>query len=143
MCYQTDGKTAAGGFLQFEGVTTLYHALGNDVSLWVGLVVGIGCIGIDGAVVLASLFEEVELDVGLVTVLVTLAANKPVLRALGLAGYGDVVGRLSFEIDALVPVASHVADKLEGIVETLSQAGLQPSAGVSTSSDRGPANQRW
>ena len=94
MCYQTDGKTAAGGFLQFEGVTTLHHALRNNVSLWVGLVVGIGRISIDGAVVLASLFKKVEFDGSLVTVLVTLAANEPVLRAFGLASYGDVVGML-------------------------------------------------
>ena len=76
-------------------------------------------IGIDGTVVLTTLVQEVELDIGLVTVLVALATNKPVVSALGLAGYGDVVGRLSLELDALVPVAGYVANELESIVELL------------------------
>ena len=50
------------------------------------------------------------------TVLVALSTDEPVVGALGLARYGDVVGRLCLEIDALVPVASYVANELEGIV---------------------------
>ena len=69
-------------------------------------------IGIDGTVVLTTLVQEVELDIGLMTVLVALATNEPVVGALGLAGYGDVVGRLSLEINALVPVAGYVANEL-------------------------------
>ena len=80
---------------------------------------GIRSVSIDGAVVLTALFQEVELDGGLVTVLVALAANKPVLCAFGLAGYSDVVGRFCLKVDALVPVAGYVANELEGIVEAL------------------------
>ena len=80
---------------------------------------GILGIGIDGTVVLTTLVQEVELDIGLMTVLIALATNEPVVSALGLAGHSDVVGRLSLEIDALVPVAGYVANELEGIVELL------------------------
>ena len=50
------------------------------------------------------------------TVLVALAANEPVVGILGFPGHGDIVARLGFKIAGVVPVASHVADKLEGIV---------------------------
>ena len=112
-------KTAAGCFSDFQHVALLDGTLGNSVCLRVGVVVGILGVGINGAVVLAALVEEVELDDGLVTILVALAANEPVVSALGFTGYGDVVGRFSLQIDALVPVTGNVADKLEGVVELL------------------------
>ena len=70
---------------------------------------GILGIGIDGTVVLATLVEEVELDDALVSILVALATNEPVVGALGLAGYRNIVGRLGFEVAGVVPVASHVS----------------------------------
>ena len=117
--HQTNGKAATRCLGQLQGIALLDRSLGDDVCLRILLVVGILGIGIDGAVVFAAFVEEVELDDTLVTILVALTANEPVVSTFGLAGYGDVVGRLCFKIDALVPVASHVADELEGIVELL------------------------
>ena len=45
---------------------------------------GILGIGVDGAVVLTALVEEVELDDTLMTILVALAADEPVVGSLGL-----------------------------------------------------------
>ena len=56
------------------------------------------CVGIDGALVLAALVEEVEFQGSLMALLVALAAHKPVVGALGLTGYGDEVTRFGFEI---------------------------------------------
>ena len=53
------------------------------------------------------------------TILVTLASNEPVIGTLGLTSHGDIVGRLCFEITAVVPIACHITDELEGIVELL------------------------
>ena len=117
--HQRDGEAPTGSLRQLQHVALLHHALGDGVSLGVGLVVGILGVGIDGAVVLAALVQEVKFDDRLVAVLVSLAANNPVVGTLGLAGYGDVVGRLSLQVDALVPVAGHVADELEGVVPPL------------------------
>ena len=72
-------------------------------------------IGIDDALILASLVEEVELDINLVPLLVALAANEPVIGTLSLASHSDVLARLGIDIPAVVPVESHVADELEGI----------------------------
>ena len=80
---------------------------------------GILGVGIDGAGVFAALVQEVEFDDALVTVLVAFSTDEPVVGALGLARYGDVIGRLCLEVDALVPVAGYVADELEGIVVLL------------------------
>ena len=76
-------------------------------------------ISIDRTVVLLAFIEEVEFDIGLMTILVALATNEPIVRSLSLTSDGNVIGRLSFEIDALVPVANYVANELEGIVELL------------------------
>ena len=103
---------------------------------------GILGISIDGTVVLLTLVKEVKFDGALVAVLVALATNEPVVGLLGLTGYGDIVGRLSLQVDALVPVACNVADKLECIVES-SQADRLPSAAVSTSSGREPKSLQW
>ena len=86
-CYQGNGETTTGGFFEFECLTSLHHLLGDNVGLRIGLVVGIGGIGIDGAFVLFVLIQEVELDGALVSVLVALAANEPVVGTLCLAGY--------------------------------------------------------
>ena len=80
---------------------------------------GILGIGIDGAVVLAALVEEVELHHGGMAVFIALAANEPVVCALGLAGYGDVIGRLCLEVTGVIPVAGDITDKLEGVVKLL------------------------
>ena len=80
---------------------------------------GILGIGIDGTIVLLALVEEVKFNRALVTVLVALTTNKPVVSTLGLAGNGDIVGRLSLQVDAVVPVSCYIPDKLESIVELL------------------------
>ena len=49
------------------------------------------------------------------TVLVALAANKPVVGALCLAGNCDIVGWLCLEILRVVPVARHILDELESV----------------------------
>ena len=118
-CYQTDGKASTRGFRQFQSIAFFHGSLRDGIGLRVSLVVGSGGVGVDGAVILSALVEEVELNDGLVTVLVALTADEPVRGALRLAGHGDVVGRLGLEIDTLVPVAGHVAYELESIVELL------------------------
>ena len=105
--------------MQPEGVALLDDPLGDGVGLRVLLVVSVLGVSVDGAVVLTALVEEVELHHRVVAVLVALATNEPVVGALGLAGYGDVVGRFGLKVDGLVPVACHVANELEGIVELL------------------------
>ena len=47
------------------------------------------------------------------------AAYEPVVRALGLAGHGDVAPRLSLQIFGVIPVHGHVFDELEGVHEAL------------------------
>ena len=79
------------------------------------LVMGILGIGIDGAIVLLSLIEEVELDDALMTVLITFTANKPVVGAFGFTSYRDIVGRLCFQLFRIIPVTGHILDELEGI----------------------------
>ena len=118
-CNQTDGEATSGSLGELQDILGRNHLLGDDVGLRIGLVVSVLGIGVDGAVVLAALVEEVQADGGLMAVLVALASDEPVVGALGLAGYGDVVGGLCLEIDALIPVAGYVADKLEGIVVLL------------------------
>ena len=80
---------------------------------------GILGIGIDSTVVLTSFVEEVELDGSFVAVLVALAADEPVVGALGLARYGDIVAGFCLQILGIVPVTGHIADELEGVVELL------------------------
>ena len=41
--------------------------------------------------------------------------DKPVIRTLCLAGSGDILHWFSLQIDRLVPIYSHILDKLEGI----------------------------
>lgn len=65
------------------------------------------------------LSRKSSLDDSRVAVLVALAANEPIVCALGLAGHGDIVGRLGLEVARVIPVAGHVADELEGVVELL------------------------
>ena len=62
LCYQRYGKAATRCFNEFEAVATLHDTLGNDVSLRIALVVSIGSIGIDRAVVLATFFQEIEFN---------------------------------------------------------------------------------
>ena len=47
---------------------------------------------------------------------IALASYEPVGRTLGLACHRDILGRLGFQVARVVPVASHVTYKLEGIV---------------------------
>ena len=81
---ERDGKATTRGHLQTKTVTLLHRTTGDSVGLGVLLVVGILGIGIDRADVFLALVEEVETKVGLVAVLVALAANEPTVRALGL-----------------------------------------------------------
>ena len=59
---ETDGETASRGLCQLQYILGAYHLLGNYVSLWIGLIVRILRISVDGAVVLLSFVQEVELD---------------------------------------------------------------------------------
>ena len=93
--------------------TSLDYLLGDGVGLWILLIVGILGIGIDGTVVLTSFVEEAELDGSFVAVLVALAADEPVVGALGLAGYGDIVAGFCLQILGIVPVTGHIADELD------------------------------
>ena len=90
----------------------------DGVSLRVLLVVGVLAVLVDGAVVLGASVEEVELH-GSLTGVVGLSAHEPVVRALRLARHGDILRRLSLQIFRVVPVASHVAYELEGVVVLL------------------------
>ena len=49
---QADGEAATWSLLEFEGLTSLYHLLGDGVGLRVSLVVSIFGVGVDGAEVL-------------------------------------------------------------------------------------------
>ena len=90
----------------------------DGVSLRVLLVVGVLAVLVDGAVVLGTCVEEVELH-GSLTGVVGLSAHEPVVGALRLASHGDILRRFSLQILRVVPVASHVAYELEGIVVLL------------------------
>ena len=76
----------------------LDNLLGDGISFWVLLVVGILGICIDGGLILASLVEEVEGEGSEVTILIALSANKPVVALLVLASYCDVAGGLCLKI---------------------------------------------
>ena len=117
--YQADSESTARSLGELECITSLDYLLGDGVGLWILLIVGILGIGIDGTVVLTSFVEEVELDGSFVAVLVALAADEPVVGALGLARYGDIVAGFCLQILGIVPVTGHVADELEGVVELL------------------------
>ena len=86
----------------------------NLVSLRVVLVVGTLGILIDGTVVFATLVKEVEAHYSRAGLFARLATYKPVVGTLSLASHGDVLGRLGLKILGVVPVASHIADELEG-----------------------------
>ena len=88
----------------------------NLISFGITLIVGILTILIDGAIVLTTLIEEVQTYYGGACFGIGLTANKPVVGAFGLAGYGNILGRLCLKILRVFPVASYVADKLEGII---------------------------
>ena len=53
------------------------------------------------------------------TVLIAFATNEPVVGAFRLTGHSDIVTRLSLQVARVVPVAGHIADELEGIIELL------------------------
>ena len=82
------------------------------------LVICILAVLIDGASILLALIQEVELYYGC-TGSICLATNKPVVGALSLAGYGDILSWLCLQVLGVVPVSSYVADELEGIVVLL------------------------
>ena len=99
----------------------LEHGLGvhllacHGVALRVGQVVGLGPVGIDGGLILATLVEEVEGHGRVEVALARHVAHIPVVAVLGLAGDGDVFHGLGLEIEALVPVDGNILDKLEGV----------------------------
>ena len=77
----------------------------------------IGSIGIGGAGVFASLVEEIELYGAFMTVFIAFSTDEPVVCSLGFSCHGDIVAGLCFKVFGVVPVACHVANELEGIVE--------------------------
>ena len=111
-----DSESSAGCLGELQSVALLHRALGDEICLWVLVVAGVLGIGIDRSLVLAALVEEVELHGALVSVLVALAGEEPVVAALCLACYGDVAGRFSLDILTVGPVDGNILDKLEGFV---------------------------
>lgn len=112
-CYQRDCKTTTWCFCQTDLVTLLNYTLCNLVSFWIVLVIGTLCISIDNSLIFATLIEEVEFEVGLMTILIALTCNKPVISSLCLTSYGDIIAWLSLNIFRIRPVASYVADELD------------------------------
>ena len=74
---------------------------------------------VDGSCVFASWVEEIEFEGGLMSILIASATNEPAFTVLVLAGDGDVIARLSLQIDTLLPIHRHILDELEGICVSL------------------------
>ena len=96
--HQRDCKATAGSLGQFEHIAPLHGLLGDGVGLGILVKRGILGIGIDRAIILLALVEEVEFHHRLVPVLVALATDEPVVGALGLAGHSDVFGGLCLQM---------------------------------------------
>ena len=92
--------------------------MNNLVRFRVLLIVSILAILIDSASILLALIQEVEFYYGCAGS-ISLTAYKPVIGTLSLAGYGDILSWLSLQLLGVVPVASYIADELEGIVVLL------------------------
>ena len=100
--HQRDCKATAGSLGQFEHIAPLHGLLGDGVGLGILVKRGILGIGIDRAIILLALVEEVEFHHRLVPVLIALATDEPVVGALGLAGHRDIVAGLGFKIAGVV-----------------------------------------
>ena len=106
--FERDREAAAGSFCELQRVALFDCTLCDDIRLRV-LVVGRALgIGIDRSLILAALVEEIELHRALVSVLIALASDKPVVAAFGLARYRNVTGRLSLQILTVGPVDGHM-----------------------------------
>jgi hypothetical protein len=90
----------------------------NLVRFRVLLVVSILAVLINSASILLALIQEVEFYYGCAGC-ISLTAYKPVVGTLSLACYSDIFGWLCLQILGVVPVASYVADELEGIIVLL------------------------
>ena len=115
-CLQRDSKATAGCHCQLQYIAFLHLLMGDFVCFRIVLVVRILCICIDSTVIYVILIEEIEFQNTLVSVLIALSSDVPIVLILVLTGNGDVVSRLCFQVNTPAPVARNVFYELESIV---------------------------
>ena len=70
--HQRHSEATTRGLLNLESLTSLHRLLRDGVGLRIGFVVGVLRIGIDGALILTTLIQEVEFHDSRMSVLVAL-----------------------------------------------------------------------
>ena len=115
----TDGKTTTTGRTQVQLALVGQDTFREGICLRILVPAGILGISIYRSYVFLSRFQEVERQLGGMSVFVGCTTYIPVASSFGTTGNGNVVARFCFLILGFVPVDGHVLDELEGIHEAV------------------------